>query len=98
MQGIPMRRPKFDPTFKAPKAIKEDSPHRLSGGRWTAMASLYLRTHPMCAVCGHLAHEVHHILSRRYRPDLMYVWDNLQGLCKECHREHHDKEHRREAM
>jgi 5-methylcytosine-specific restriction endonuclease McrA len=95
MQGIPMPRPKFDPTYKAPKAIKEDAPHRLSGGRWTAMASLYLRTHPMCAVCGHLAHEVHHILSRRYRPDLMYVWDNLQGLCKECHREHHDQEHRR---
>ena len=95
MRGIPMPRPKFDPTFKAPKAIKEDPLHRLSGGRWTAMASLYLRTHPMCAVCGMLAHEVHHILSRRDRPDLMYVWTNLQGLCKECHRAHHDQEHRR---
>jgi 5-methylcytosine-specific restriction endonuclease McrA len=93
-----MPRPKFDPTFRARKAIKEASVHRLSGGKWTAMASLYLRTHPMCAVCGHLAHEVHHILSRRDRPDLMFVWDNLRGLCRDCHRDHHDKEHRREAM
>lgn len=45
---------------------------------------------PYCAKCANLGQEVHHILPRSQRPDLMYDWRNLMTLCKECHRKEHN--------
>lgn len=58
----------------------------LSGGTWTALRNAFLRFSPFCAHCGHVGEEIHHKIPRSVRPDLVYEWDNLQTLCKECHR------------
>jgi len=47
--------------------------------------------YPSCNRCGRPGEEVHHIIPRCVRPDLMYDLDNLETLCRACHEEHHKK-------
>lgn len=58
---------------------------RLCGQRWTNLRAKWIRSYPSCAICGQPGEEVHHIIPRSVRPDLMYDLDNLQTVCKDCH-------------
>lgn len=47
------------------------------------MRRAYLACHPVCAMCGAPAEEVHHVLP--IREGGSHDWDNLQALCSRCH-------------
>lgn len=80
-----MRR--FDPHYHGKEfAIKG---RRLSGGHWTWLRRKYLRANPFCEDCGRPGEEVHHIIARAQRPDLMHDYSNLRTLCKACHARTH---------
>lgn len=65
-----------------------------SSGRWRKVRHLILTRRPLCAdPYGHhreekslvVATDVDHILGLAIRPDLAFVLENLQGLCRACH-------------
>lgn len=61
-----------------------------SNRRWRKLRALYLADEPLCHDCERIgrvtpAVEVHHIISRRKRPDLAFDPTNLMGLCKPHH-------------
>lgn len=58
-------------------------------GKWGKYRRLQLMQHPTCLDCGAVAEEVHHLIERAVRPDLMYDWDNLISLCCKCHKNRH---------
>lgn len=73
------------------------------GARWRKLRALKLQRDPMCQlelVCGKgvgrsepdLATEVDHILPRSRRPDLCFVWSNLQSACEACNAAKGDRE------
>jgi 5-methylcytosine-specific restriction endonuclease McrA len=83
----------FDPKPKVkkfidPKQVKD--PKKLNGWKWYYTRREYLMYHPYCARCGNLGEEVHHIYPRHSHPHLIYKWNNLETLCKECHRKEHN--------
>lgn len=61
----------------------------LKTARWQKFRRWFLGNHPLCYECGMpgMAHdlEVHHLIPRHERPDLMYDAGNCQALCKSCH-------------
>jgi 5-methylcytosine-specific restriction endonuclease McrA len=67
---------------------------RLCGQRWTNLRNKWLRCYPECARCGKPGEEVHHVIPRAHRPDLMFDLGNLQTLCKECHMNVHGEKPR----
>lgn len=62
---------------------------RLKGDNWTRLRNLFMRNHPTCSRCSRPGEEVHHKIPRSVRPDLCYDWENLETLCRECHRAEH---------
>ena len=44
-----------------------------------------------CEVCGQRANDIHHILNRSRRPDLLNNIDNIMALCRTCHEQYGDK-------
>ena len=60
------------------------------GWKWSRLRAQYISYFPYCAKCGMLAEEVHHIHPRSTHPHLIYSWNNLLSLCKDCHRKEHD--------
>ena len=58
---------------------------RLKGQKWSNLRNRWLRWNPTCNRCGRPGEEVHHLVPRALRPDLMYDLDNLETLCKSCH-------------
>jgi 5-methylcytosine-specific restriction endonuclease McrA len=71
-------------------------------GRWQQLRLTFLTYHPLCGRClekGKIssAVEVHHKIPLSSAKDidrkieLGFDIDNLEGLCKECHIEHHKK-------
>jgi 5-methylcytosine-specific restriction endonuclease McrA len=75
----------FRHTLNLPHRVRSEKSKALSGGRWTKMRNQHLAMHPMCARCGALGEEVHHVTPRALRPDLTFVWSNLLTVCKLCH-------------
>lgn len=58
--------------------------------RWKTLRHTYRRANPLCEACGMvLATEVHHVQPVSVAPSRAYDWDNLQALCKGCHRAKH---------
>lgn len=58
---------------------------------WHKLRRSILRRDPLCAMCRQAgrvraAMEVDHIIPIAERPDLRLVEDNLQPLCRPCHR------------
>jgi len=53
------------------------------GARWRRLRAAFLATHPICAVCGAPASDVHHIIPRAAGGT--DDWWNLQALCHACH-------------
>jgi hypothetical protein len=43
------------------------------------------RDNSICPICGHPAHNVHHILSKRDYPHWKKEFNNLISLCFHCH-------------
>ena len=58
--------------------------------KWNRWRRRYLMAHPTCARCGLAGEEVHHVIPRAQRPDLMYEVGNVMTLCRACHREAHN--------
>jgi len=66
------------------------SAQRGYGSRWQKARETFLRSHPLCVMCGDLgriepATVVDHI--KPHRGDMVLFWDktNWQPLCKSCH-------------
>ena len=54
--------------------------------RWFHLRNAYLATHPLCECgCGYAATVVDHKRPHNGDDALLYAWDNLQALTKECH-------------
>lgn len=68
---------------QAHDAARPSSARRGYDARWRAIRDRYLAEHPMCALCGRPASEVHHKLPLRAGGS--HEWSNLQALCKPCH-------------
>ena len=82
--------PKFDPRWdkntdwKA-KSLKEKQ-IATNTPEWRRFRRNFLKQHPYCQLCSvKFATQVHHIIPRAERPDLMYAPDNCKAVCKECH-------------
>ena len=69
---------------------------------WRELRIEKLKEQPLCEVCQEkgiikLADEVHHPIpiskgtSRKDKEALGFDWNNLQSLCKQCHKEQHLK-------
>ena len=56
-----------------------------SSGKWRGLRAVFLKRHPLCAVCGAQAEHVDHVLSRKQAPELELEWENLRALCRPCH-------------
>lgn len=70
-----------------PAAAKADKAFYQSA-RWRKCRRMKLQKNPVCECidrCKQPAQEVHHILSRKDRPDLQLDLDNLQSLTTSCH-------------
>ena len=67
--------------------------HRLCGDNWTRLRNRWLASNPMCAHCGGLGQEVHHMVPRSMAPHMCFDINNLQTLCIACHRAHHRGSH-----
>ena len=57
---------------------------------WQRLRLMVLKDEPFCRYCAELkkitpAEMVDHILPVKDRPDLAFVYDNLQPLCRDCH-------------
>lgn len=55
------------------------------GPRWRRVRAAYLRSHPVCVMCGAQAVVVDHIVPHRGDMRLFWNHDNWQPLCKACH-------------
>ncbi|MFM7133528.1 MAG: hypothetical protein ACKO0W_04345 [Planctomycetota bacterium] len=56
----------------------------LHGGRksaWGRIRTTHLMQHPTCADCGGLGEEVHHVIPRSVRPDLVFDVADRQSIC-----------------
>lgn len=54
--------------------------------RWYHLRAAYLATHPLCECgCGHAASVVDHKQPHNGDDALLYAWDNLQAMTKQCH-------------
>jgi 5-methylcytosine-specific restriction enzyme A len=54
--------------------------------RWFHLRNAYLATHPLCECgCGYAATVVDHKRPHNGDDSLLYAWDNLQALTKQCH-------------
>ena len=62
------------------------SPSRTYGRRWQVLRQAYLAQNPICECgCMRPATVVDHRKPHRGDPALMYDWDNLQSMTKQCH-------------
>ena len=63
--------------------------------RWRKLRNEQLKTNPLCAICGDIATEVHHLKPIESERDfdrmeaLAYDTNNLQSLCHKCHSDTH---------
>lgn len=73
------------------------------GARWRKLRAMKLQRDPMCQIelkCGKgvgrsepdVAVEVDHVVPRSKRPDLTFVWGNLQSACESCNAAKGDRE------
>ena len=62
------------------------SPSRTYDRRWQKLRAAYLATHPLCECgCNRLATVVDHKQPHNGDDALLYAWDNLQAMTKQCH-------------
>lgn len=83
--------PRFNPRWgnDDDKYIQRKRKGIALGYKWSRLRRKYLQENPYCNRCSMLAEEVHHIIPRAVRQDLIYEWTNLMSLCKSCHMKEH---------
>ena len=66
------------------RSIKRAGYHIYRTAKWRHVRNRHLHQHPLCADCGTIATDVHHItdLADGGQP---YAPHNLQSLCHPCH-------------
>jgi len=74
-------------------ADRESASSRGYNARWRKARETYLRSHPLCVMCGELGRVVPAIVVDHkvpHRGDTALFWDtnNWQALCKTCHDAH----------
>lgn len=63
--------------------------------RWRKLRNEQLKRNPLCAICGDIATEVHHLKPIESEKEynkmeaLAYDINNLQSLCHKCHSNTH---------
>lgn len=63
-------------------------------GEWPRVRAEFLRTHPVCAVCGATKDlEVHHVIPFHKRPDLELAKENLIVVCRGKRNDHFYQAH-----
>ncbi len=69
------------------RTINRAGRHIYQTAKWRHTRNRYLRQHPLCAHCGDIATDVHHVkdLAKGGAP---YAPGNLQSLCHPCHSQH----------
>lgn len=60
--------------------------HLYNTGTWRRLKQEVIGNEPLCRMCGKLAEEVDHIRKHNGDEELFSDIDNLQPLCKPCHR------------
>lgn len=73
---------------KEPKSIRRAR----SSYRYQRIRNTKITADPLCEICAKAgrtkgATQVDHILPATDRPELFFVWVNLQSLCDDCHEE-----------
>lgn len=73
-----------------------------NSSQWRKLREVYIKQNPLCCEClrnGKVtpAEDIHHKSSPfkggEINWHLLLDYDNLEGLCKQCHSLHHNKEH-----
>ena len=66
--------------------------HQMYGKRWQEARKVFLREHPVCAICGKPIGGsdaiVDHIKPHKGDWELFWDMSNWQALCKRCHDSH----------
>jgi len=64
---------------------RPSAPKRGYGHKWREARKLFLKRHPVCAICGKPSEVVDHIIP--HKGDLKLFWrrSNWQPLCASCH-------------
>ena len=62
--------------------------------RWRRFRAAVIATEPLCRRCAAegfsvLAEHLHHVRPMMQAPDLTFVIENVEPLCRNCHDEHH---------
>jgi 5-methylcytosine-specific restriction protein A len=75
---------------------RESAARRGYDRKWAECRKAYLAAHPLCEDClaeGRTAAAVlvHHKEPVDERPDLRLNWENLRGLCRNCHEIRHGR-------
>jgi 5-methylcytosine-specific restriction enzyme A len=100
----------MSPTIKLLKRKKRDVTHNSKAfsiwyntARWKKLRAFKVLNNPVCELCEakgitKQTEEVHHIVFidiDNPDPDMIYNYDNLQSLCKNCHCAIHNEANRR---
>lgn len=93
---IPSHRSRFAPSPAEVRRSYDRTPARkaaqafYNSPAWRALRAAFLSEFPLCNRCPAdrptAAVEVHHQKPRDTHPELELAWDNLEGLCRPCHR------------
>lgn len=84
----PLHRPQGVQTYLDRRGERDRtrSPSRTYGRRWQTLRRMYLAANPICECgCMRPATVVDHRRPHNGDDALMYAWDNLQAMTKECH-------------
>ena len=73
--------------------IKVASKHTsMYNTRWRKARVIFLKAHPLCAICNDIATDVDHIISHKGNEKLFWDVTNWQALCHSCHSTKTNKE------
>lgn len=86
--------PKSPPMFRAKERKRQvevdrgTKQQRGYGGEWSRISRMYRSDHPVCEICkDEVAVDVDHIQPFSGRNDSLRTdWQNLQSVCRSCHR------------
>jgi len=69
------------------------------GAKWAKLRARFIAQHPVCELCGSPRPlDAHHVDHARPGDPTFYRWDNLQALCRSCHRKLTEAEKKRARL
>lgn len=76
----------YNPSKPFSKAVRSNE-NLYQSSRWRNLRKLHLEKYDYCVMCGSRSDlTVDHIITPRGNEDLFFSAENLQTLCKSCHR------------